>query len=131
MNIFTKIGNNIEKERKEKKKIRDRYWKLSASERIDYDNKLEKIRNKKIPILQLTNISFKSLMIFILFISFLAFTVSMPINNLLDLLRKLSLLFMKIIVWIICLDAIILLEWFIKDDSKKQLKELNKRFKLK
>jgi len=45
MNIFNKIGNQIEKKKKDRKNFQDKYWKLSASERIDYDNKLKRINN--------------------------------------------------------------------------------------
>jgi len=43
MNIFQKIGNTIEEDKKREKKRLDRYWKLSSNERVEYDDKLEYI----------------------------------------------------------------------------------------
>lgn len=130
MNIFNKIGNQIEKEKKEKKVFQNKYWKLSASERMDYDNRLERIKKRKIPLLELTCTMFEVIIIAALFVSFMAFTTSMPIDNLLDLLKSTFLTFIKVLKWVLFLDIIILLRWLVRDDYKKMIKELNKRFKI-
>jgi len=41
MNIFQKIGNKLEEDKKREKKRLNRYWKLSSNERVEYDDKLE------------------------------------------------------------------------------------------
>jgi hypothetical protein len=40
-NIFERIGEHIENKKKRKEVFENKYWKLSAVERIDYDNKKE------------------------------------------------------------------------------------------
>ena len=46
MNIFQRIGNTIEEDKKREKKRLDRYWKLSSNERVEYDDKLDRVEFK-------------------------------------------------------------------------------------
>ncbi len=129
MNIFTKIGNQIEERKKKRKAFKDKYWKLSASERMDYDNKVIMIkrdsdRNLSLPV---TRSITKMTLVFIIFLSILSFSVSVPTNEFVEILRLVIRFFFNFLLFSLLLDLIIMFT----EDSKKQLKELNKRFKLK
>ena len=129
-NIFQRIGNSIEKRRKEKERIRENYWKLSPLERIDYDQKLreiERIRTTYFDI-QVTKIilflfGFSFILLFLL-----AFGGGYPLGEFFNLLRPNSLLAAKYLLFGLGLDILIAIISLSKPD--KELKELNKRFKL-
>ncbi len=71
MNIFQKIGDYIETKKKLRKSFENKYWKLSSTERIEYDLKKEEIEST-LPLLSLfiAKISF-SILILLIFTSIL------------------------------------------------------------
>lgn len=133
MNIFQKIGNNIEKEKLKRKKFEDNYWKLFPIERIEYDNKLRKIESEEIgfiPKFYTTKI-YLGIIIFFTFILFgLYFSLDYDLNKYITFLRGISLQFMKSLMIAISLDFLIQFIGLGLDKTGKKKKELNKRFKL-
>ncbi len=122
MNIFQRIGNNIEKEKKEIKKFNDRYWKLSSSERIDYEIQSDKIK-KNDYFFEMTFLYAKFLLIF-LFVSVALMIIN---KNFISLIKPLfNSLRLLPFPFVIDFGLTILIS---KSQIKKK-KELNKRFKL-
>lgn len=133
MNIFNKIGNSIEKRKKEKDLRIDKYWKLSATERMDYDNKLGRInKDSEIDMFSfpLTGLVIKVFLFFTLIFSLIAFGLQTPIRELINSLIPLSLEIVKILIFALLFDFVINLFTVVSDKSNKKIKELNKRFKL-
>lgn len=132
MNIFNKIGNIIEETKKKKEIFKNKYWKLSASERIDYDNRLEKIKKQsEVNFFHFTITKLFLIYIFIAVIfSFLAYFGINSTNEYIELLRPLSFLFLKLLYFMIVIDFILSLLFLFYSNSKIKIKELNKRFKL-
>ena len=133
METFLERLARKDKERKEKKKkIEDKYWKLSSQERMEYDSKrsrIEKYWNYTFPILLIRTICLFSIIMFGLLVIYLL----SDNHNLIHLL-SLSLilvsfkLFMVILLMAIFIDILFMYYCLIKKD--KEIKEINKRFKL-
>lgn len=126
MNILQRLGNNWEKIENKNKRFKEKYWKLSSQERMEYDDKSEKL----IPGFDLLITRLVSLvsLLFVGFIFLLAFAVNYNFNELLELVRPIAIEYIKLIPILIVSDLLIyILLIFISD---KKLKELNKRFKL-
>ena len=126
MNIFQKIGNNFEKEKKEKELIKKRYWGLSSSERMEYDLKKEKIFKDYFG----TFLTFDVLKLFIgmgifLFIFGFAFEKLFVI---IPLIKLLFLIYFKFLLWLILLDLLLVILGIPR--VTKERKKLRKRFKL-
>jgi len=128
MNIFQRIGNNIEEDKKREKKRLDRYWKLSSNERVEYDNKLKDINKKSGLNFDITKIVMFWTLLGIAFISLALFSVGAPSLKFIELLREFGKVFLKIIYVSIILDMII--DVITVSTFKEEKEELNKRFKL-
>ena len=134
MNIFSKIGNKIEKKKKERKILTNKYWKLSASERIHYDNTVDRIKkDSEIDIFHFTMTKMVcTIVLFLTAILFLiSFSMNFPLDKLLELLRPLSLLLVKGIFFLIFFDFLIFILTTHFHNITNRLKALSKRFKLK
>jgi len=123
MNIFQRIGNNIEKEKLEKKKFLNKYWKLSSQERMEYYFKSKDVVENHFNIFW-----FAVKMIFYVIVGVLI--SSLFYKNILNLffthevfysLRYILGFSAAFEIFLIGLDRIII---------QDKLKELNKRFKL-
>lgn len=119
-NFFHRIGNNLEKIRKKKEIIKDKYWKLSASERIDYDNKY----NKKIPLFYLTFGLLKIMFFVMIFFVFFNVLFQVTITS----AKTIIICFFSLIPYVLILDIFILVLG--THYQNKRVIELNKRFKL-
>ena len=127
-NIFQRIGNKLEKNKEEKKSILDKYWKLSTLNRIDYDNKINKIHNDyKSDFLLLTYTWLKGLLCIAIFLG----AFGLIFNSLDTMLTTIRLIWKVLIqfIWVpIFMDVMLM---FITPIVEERLiKELNKRFKL-
>lgn len=126
-NIFLKLGRKLEEDKKERQRFKDKYWKLEASERLHYDFKLNKI-NEWIDFVfpKLTIFYFKAIfwiMIFLLMINYtfggiILENIKTIFANLLNVIP--IILFADLLLTLVCIHI-----------HSKELKELNKRFKLK
>lgn len=127
MNIFNKIENYIEESKQKKKQSEEKYWRLSAIERIDYDNKRDRILKNEYTLFSLTILIAKVFFYSIIFIGILSF-----FSERLDLFIPFGLLTIKLLFSI--LPLLLLFEFVIMVldymDTNKQYKELKKRFKL-
>ena len=126
MNIFQRMGNNFEREKKEKELIEKKYWKLSSSERMEYDLKKEKIRRDYFG-------NFITVVIFKIFIElgifFLAFGFAIgKLFILIPAVKMLFLFYFQILLWLLLLDLILVI--FNSYKAEKERKKLRKRFKL-
>lgn len=127
MNILQRIGNKIEREKLERQKRDDKYWKLSASERRDYDNKLDRIKKESYNPFSIT---FTLAKVFFYLIVF--FGVSLFFIERLDLFMSTGLALVK--TFFIYLPFVLIAEILIIilsiNSTDRNLKELNKRFKI-
>jgi hypothetical protein len=127
MNILQKIGKNIEREKLKRHKRKDKYWKLSATERIDYDNKLNRIqKNSYMPFTII-------IMLVKVFFYLIVFSgVSLFFIERLDLFISTGLIlvecFFSFLIFALIAEMLIIILSIISTERK--LKELNKRFKL-
>ena len=128
MNLFQKIGNTIEENKKREKKRLDRYWKLSSNERVEYDNKLKDINKKSELNFNITKTVMFWTLLGIAFISLALFSVGVSSLKFIELLREFGKVFFRIIYVSILLDMII--DVITVSTFKKEKEELNKRFKL-
>lgn len=133
-NLFQRIGNKIEKRKKERENFLNKYWKLSASERIDYDNKLNQIKKdtERNPFnFQTTKWASIAVLAPLVFIGVLIFGINYPLSKFIELLRPLSLKIGKLILTIFLLEIIYNIYGLIfTKDSKELILKLNKRFKI-
>ena len=127
MNIFQKIGNNIEKDKKRKQDFDNKYWSLKSVERIDYDNHIGKINRD-------TELKFSNCLTWfitkiILFIMILLFFIGFYKEiSIINLIRLLIGAYFGIIFWIVLLDIFIFFRVIL--DRGKMVEKLNRRFKL-
>jgi uncharacterized integral membrane protein len=127
MNIFNKIGNKIEEDKKKREEFTKRYWKLSPIERIDYDNKLNQIEKEThYGLLPITLQFLKGFIFFmILFVSIFYLTGNIELSN---FFMNISLIIGNFLVLSIFID--LLAGYFCSNDRIRRIKDLNKRFKL-
>jgi hypothetical protein len=125
-NIFEVIGKHIEKRKKEKEIFRNNYWKLSAVERIDYDNKVNKIKEETD--YGIFPISFVCIKILLFVTLTHLFFYYMNILDFLELTTSLLMGLVSILIFTIFIDYFFLL--FFSFNRTKRIKELNKRFKI-
>ena len=126
MNIFQKIGNNIEREKKEKISMERKYWKLSSSERMEYDSKKDRILKRYNPF-SMTVLFFKTLISISIFLLIYGATMGIFLE-MIHLIRTLFFTFFKILWFMILADIIL---FFLNSLLLlKEKKELRKRFKL-
>lgn len=125
LEYITKRNKEVKKLREQK---RERYWKLSASERIDYDNKLKNINNR-LPFLFLTVSLFKAIFYGMIFFCVFNYFFGSKID--LELILTEQFIISSLLSFIslfIVIDIVVSILFGIERDRK--LKELNKRFKL-
>ena len=126
MNIFQKIGNNIEREKKEKISMERKYWKLSSSERMEYDSKKDRILKRYKPF-SMTVLFFKTLISISIFLLIYGATMGIFLE-MIHPIRTLFFTFFKVLGFFIPLDIIL---FFLNSLLLlKEKKELRKRFKL-
>lgn len=135
MNIFKKIGNAIEKQKKEKERIENKYWKLSPLERMDYDQKIDRINynsNESLFHFYFTKLFLFLIGIWVIIVLLMSFGANIEIIKLIERLRSLSFPFAKLILIGIVADVLTFLINLIYYDNNrsKKIKEINKRFKL-
>lgn len=126
-NIFQRIGNNFEKKKLERKKMGDKYWKLSSIERIDYDNHIENIK-KKYDWFWVATILWIKLMIYIAIFFGLFGLIFNKFDVMINLVKILWSSFIKIIWLPISIDIIFVYSNIFFEERDE--KDLNKRFKL-
>lgn len=123
-NMFKKIGDRIEEKKKKKKRFVDNYWKLSASERMDYDQKLQRLKNSFRPLALLT-----ALLSGIVYLGIFCFVGYVFISPEFMTIGK-----MAISVLILLLPFVLVAEiiagFIISIDIESKKKQLAKRFKL-
>ena len=126
MNIFNKIGNKLEEDKKKREEFEKRYWKLSAIERIDYDNKVDRIEKSFYGFFPLTSICIKYFfIILILFVSTFYLTGNVELSH---FFRNITIILANFI-WIFgIIDFVCLVAS--SDKNTKRFRDLNKRFKL-
>jgi hypothetical protein len=133
-NTFQRIGNNYEKRKEEKKKINEKYWKLSSIERIDYDNHIKEIEKDNEVYLgfPFTKFILGVLILMILSITLVAFGTKMDFYKLIELLRPLSLEIGRLILILMTIDVFAFLVSLLTCENykNKHINKLNKRFKL-
>ncbi len=127
-NIFEIIGKHIEDNKRKKELFDNKYWKLSPIERIDYDNKKERIEKENhwgfFPI----TISLVSLLITITLATLLFYFISGMNIAILIIGILIFSFFYSLLGFIFLFDLIFM---FLSSNSRKKKKiELNKRFKL-
>jgi len=123
-NMFKKIGDRIEEKKKKKKRFVDNYWKLSASERMDYDQKLQRLKNSFRPLALLT--AAISAIIYLGLFCFVGYLFISP--EFLTLGKTLVSVLFLLLPFVLVADVIAGLIISIDIESKK--KQLAKRFKL-
>ena len=132
LNIFQRIGNRIEKKKEEEELMVKRYWKLSPIERMEYDQKRDRI-------IEQTNIHFlgitKFFILGVLGFSFLVFLISFgsghTLNYIVNLFKPIAKIFPLFIVITLVLDYFFIIINILFGERKKRIENLNKRFKLK
>ncbi len=126
MNIFQKLGNKIEQEKKRKQKEIERYWKLPPQERMHYDSIIKEFDGNRIYLGMFTYLITKLIIIAILFTLGLQyyFLHTIYFNNTIEILRSISVIIILTIVTDMCLCVVSDMMYPIK------IKKLNKRFKL-
>ena len=132
-NIFTKIGNSIEKSKEDKRKIKDKYWKLSPVERIDYDNQVKKIKenNKTDSFFSITKMFLGAIAFILIFLGMFAFGINYGFYNYLNLIKPLVLAMTKPLMIFFMLDVLIIFaEIIFSKETSTEIKKLNKRYKL-
>jgi len=122
MNIFQRIGNNIEKEKLKKKRFSDNYWKLSASERMDYDLRRE-VKDYRPNIFDI----FLNACIYLIVFMLISSLFIPQIFNLFFTQHNYFMI-INILVFFFFLELILLI--FYPSINKKSIENLNKRFKL-
>ncbi len=128
-NIFQKIGNTIEKTKKQKKEFIDKYWKLPATERLHYDSKVNEIEKDTKMNFLLTSIVFKTIIFVFALIITMMFLDGFELILLKDVLKIILGLSFKAILITIILDCTLnIADVFIYGN---RITKLNKRFKLK
>ncbi len=126
MNIFQKIGNRLEEDKKNKELFEKRYWNLTPIERIDYDNKRDRIEKSFYGFFPLTLVCLKYLVISsLLFISTFYLIGSIELSN---LFMNITLILFKTLSIGVLVDFICLI--VSNNDVLNRIKNLNKRFKL-
>jgi hypothetical protein len=127
MNIFQKIGNRLEEDKKNKELFEKRYWNLTPIERIDYDNKRDRIEKETYyGMLPLTLIFLKGFIVFLLlFTSTFYLTGSIELSN---LFMNISIILGNMVIIAILVDF--LLSYISSVSYFNRIKNLNKRFKL-
>jgi len=127
-NLFSVIGKRIEDRKKEKNIFENKYWKLSAIERIDYDNKKERIEKENYWGFFPITFCLIRLIIFIFLTSLLFYFISGM--NLVIL--KLGILIFSTLASLFWLIIIIDLIGMFTNSSRivREIIRLNKRFKL-
>ena len=125
MNIFQKIGNNIEKEKLKRKKFEDNYWKLSPIERIDYDLKRERIRKEFGNPLQYLTLVAEFLFFYAIFGLISALFVPQMFTEFFE-----KSIFIVFFIFISVVIGVGILNLVFGRDEDRMIKELNKRFKL-
>lgn len=126
MNIFQKIGKEIEKRKKATQKFQDKYWKLSASERMDYDNKMQIIGKNSFHPLGIIKIYFKGIFwIAGFFLVFYLFSLEQSLIN-----SGLKVLSAYLFAFPFVLIMGFIAYYFSEEWKTKVKKEIKKRFKL-
>jgi len=125
-NLFEIIGRRIRKKNEEKERIINKYWKLPAVERIDFDNKRKEIEKRyEYYTLHCTFIMIKVSFFYLVLVAILKYLFNVQLHpsmlNPLILFLRLTLIAFFIDVILIFLSPIL---------SESRIKELRKRFKL-
>ena len=125
-NVFEKIGERIRLDKENKKKRTNRYWKLSANERMHYDSIYDKIMYSGFPFFKITFIFLKIACVFMLLLYM--FGIIYQDETFFSLSRiSFSVLF-KLTPLVFIFDFI---NSLITENNKiKRLIKLNKRFKI-
>ena len=133
MNIFKKIGNTIEKQKKEKERIENKYWKLSPLERMNYDKKIDRINSESNEYLfsfYFTKFFLSLIGIWVIIFLLMSFGTNIEIIKLIKILKIVSFPFAKVILFGIIADILTFFIGLIGYNRSKKIKEINKRFKL-
>ena len=125
-NIFQKIGDRMQEKRKKRKQFVDRYWKLPASERMHYDQKLKDVKeNTRITFFALTIAGIKAIVFTGLLFGVLSIFVS---PEMFEAGKIFILLLLTLLPVFVILDLILMLVFASKIEKKRI--QLAKRFKL-
>jgi len=125
-NIFQKIGDRMQEKRKKRKQFVDRYWKLPASERMHYDQKLKDVKeNTRITFFALTIAGIKAIVFAGLLFGVLSIFVS---PEMFEAGKIFILLLLTLLPVFVILDLILMLVFASKIEKKRI--QLAKRFKL-
>ena len=125
-NIFQTIGNSIERKKKRKELFEKKYWKLSSSERMEYDLKKQEIKDFYLR-------GLVTIDIFKIIIATAIFALSFGLAKgelflLISPIKTIFLFYFKFIYLFILLDTVLIVMH--SYGNKMEVKELKKRFKL-
>jgi hypothetical protein len=127
-NLFEKVGKDVENSKKRKEVAINKYWKLTAIERIDYDNKRKSINeNNHYGLFPLT-LALIRLVIWIVLTTGLFYFISDRSELILEVGISVSSFFLFFLEIFILIDICMIL--FCSYEKSKAMKELNKRFKI-
>ena len=126
VNIFQKIGNNIEREKKRREIFEKKYWKLSSSERMEYDLKKQKIKDHHFGGYITVEIA-KILSVVIIFLATFGFATG-KLFVAIPAIKTLFIFYFSYLTYFLLVDVILLV--ISNHQYDKKIKELKKRFKL-
>jgi len=132
MNKLQRMGNKLEEMRKKEEKKKKRYWKLSPIERMEYDQKRDRINEKyNDNFFILTIAGIKVTLFFFFLLSLLMIGGGYSIGAAMIMFKLLAFVFCRVIMIAIGLDILyVILDIFFGKRREKEIKKLDKRFKL-
>jgi len=131
MNRLQRMGNKLEEMRKEKERKVKRYWKLSSIERMEYDQKLDRINKENtISPLSLTIAGIKATVFIFFLFSLLILSRGYSIGTAIHLFKLMAFVFYRVITVTIILDILLVILDIFSGKREKEIKKLDERFKL-
>ena len=132
MNRLQRMGNKLEEMRKKEERKTKRYWKLSPIERMEYDQKRDRINEKHHDnFFVLTIAGIKVTLLFFFLSSLIMIDGEYSIGAAMIMFKLLAFIFFRVIMIAIGLDILYaILDIFFGKRREKEIKKLDKRFKL-
>ncbi len=126
-NLFSRLGESIEKDKLDKKRVLSKYWKLNPIERIDYDNKIRDIKDaNNYPGFFLTLFSMKITIFTTIILMF--YMIIFKDLNFITLLREFYMGFLEVIILAVILGLFFII--YSPFLTSIEVRELNKKFNL-
>ena len=125
-NFFETLGRKIREIQTKLKKVEEKYWKLSAVERIDYDNKKKIIKEDSYKLFNLTKIYLK-LFFWIASFFFIIYLFTLE-QEVIKAGAAFFIVYLSFIPFVIVIDCF--LNYIFAVITDRKMNYLNKRFKL-